>query len=251
MTMSFKDHFSRLAARYAVHRPTQPLEVVHWVAGLAPRHDVAWDCATGSGQAAVGLASHFARVIATDASEAQVAHATRHPRITYHVAPAEASGIAGGTVDLVTVAQAAHWLDLEAFYGEVRRVAAPGAVLALWAYGDARLDEPALDEALRRFSGETVGPYWPPERRLVDEEYRTIRFPFAEERAPAFTLERRWTLAELAGYLRTWSATARYHEARGRDPVLALEEELAALWGDPSAPRLVRWPIALRAGRVA
>lgn len=251
MTMSFKDHFSRLAGDYVAYRPTQPSAAIDFVAGLAPRRGVAWDCATGSGQAAVGLASHFARVIATDASAAQIAHAAPHPRISFHVAPAEASGIAGGIVDLVTVAQAAHWLDLDAFYREVRRVAAPEAAIALWAYGNARLDAPGLDEALRRFSRETVGPYWPPERRLVDEGYRTIPFPFAEVRPPLFTLERSWTLAELVGYLRTWSATARYAEARGHDPVQALEAELGAAWGDPGTRRLVRWPLAMRAGRVA
>lgn len=218
------------------------------MAGLVPRHDLAWDCATGSGQAAVGLAAHFARVVATDASAAQVAHAVPHPRVEYRVAPSEASGLAGGSADLVVVAQALHWFDVHAFYGEVRRVLAPGGALAVWTYGECTLDDAALQRVLRHYARETVGPWWPPQRQLVDTGCRTIPFPFREIAAPAFALEQEWTVAELAGYLRTWSATTRYVAAHGTDPVADVEAELRAGWGDPGARRRVRWQLALRAG---
>ena len=248
VAVTFKDHFSDRAAIYAACRPTYPAALFAYLAGLVPRRDCAWDCGTGSGQAAVGLAAHFARVVATDASEAQLGHAVPHPRVAYRVARAEASGLAAGSVDLVTVAQALHWFDIDAFHAEARRVLAPGGALAVWTYGDVALDEPALDAALHRFTRETVGPYWPPERRLVDEGYRTVPFPWREVAAPRFDLTQTWTPAELAGYLRSWSATARYRAAHGRDPVDEVEAELRGAWGDPDARRVVRWELSLRVG---
>jgi SAM-dependent methyltransferase len=250
VTEGFADHFSARAAAYSRYRPDYPPALFGFVAGLAPGRALAWDCATGSGQAAVALAAHFERVVATDASAAQLAHAAPHERGRYHAARAEASGLACASVDVVTVAQAMHWFDLDAFYAEARRVLRPGGALAAWTYGDASLDDDALTAILRRFSEETVGPYWPAERLVVLDGYRSIAFPFAEVAVPAFTLERRWLLPELAGYLRTWSAAARFAAAHDRDPVEIVEAELAARWGDPAAPRVVRWPLAMRAGRV-
>lgn len=248
--MPFADHFSALADGYAAYRPAQLAAVLAYAASLAPRREVAWDCGTGSGQAAVGLADAFARVIATDASAAQIAHAVAHPRVAYRVAPAEACGLADGTVDLVTVAQALHWFDLPAFYAEVRRVAAPGAAIAVWAYGDARVDEPAVDRRLHQLAHDTLGPDWPPERRLVDAGYRTIPFPFREATPPPFTLEARWTLAQLLGYARSWSAAARYARRTGHDAVADAAPAFARAWGDPGAERTVVWPVAVRAGYV-
>ncbi|WP_025414368.1 class I SAM-dependent methyltransferase [Gemmatirosa kalamazoonensis] len=247
--VTFSDHFSGVASTYAEFRPSQPEALIQWVVGLAPRRDVAWDCATGSGQAARALAEHFARVIATDASDAQLAHAASHERVTYRVATAEASGIAAASVDLVTVAQALHWFDLDAFYREVRRVRAPGGALAVWSYMSPHVDDPALDALLQEHMYGRLGPYWPPERRLIEEGYRTIAFPFDEVAAPAFNLVARWTLAQLAGYMRSWSATVRYVRAHGRDPIADFEAEArAALADGGEGARTVTWRYAIRAG---
>src|SRR6185437_7024311 len=240
----FKDHFSKRAASYAAYRPSQPAAVIAFAASLPPRRELAWDCGTGNGQAARGLAEHFATVIATDASAAQIAYATPHPHVQYRVAPAEASGLDSRTVDLVTVAQALHWFDVERFYGEVKRVVAPGGAIAVWAYGDARADEPAVDRVLREFTRGLLGPYWPPERRILDAGFRTIPFPFREVPPPELTLEERWTLPELLGYLRTWSATAAYNAAVGRDPVDEFTAAFATAWGNDSTRQLIRWPMA-------
>jgi len=249
---TFKDHFSRLAATYAAYRPVQPLAVLEWAASLVPRRAVAWDCATGNGQAACGLAPFFDRVIATDASAAQIAQATPHARVEYRVAPAEASGLADASVDLVSVAQALHWFDLDAFYREVRRVLAPGGALAVWSYMDPHVvDVPDVDAAFGRFAYGTLGAYWPPERRLVEEGYRTVAFPFDEVAAPPFDLTVRWTLDELAGYLRSWSATARYVDAHGADPVATFVDEVRGTWGDAEMRHAIRWRYAIRAGYVA
>jgi SAM-dependent methyltransferase len=221
-----------------------------YLASIASRRKLAWDCASGNGQAAIGLASHFERVIATDASAAQIGAAPPHPGISYGVARAEASGLADRSIDLITVAQALHWLDLDAFYSEVRRVLHPRGVLAAWCYGEHSVDAGGpIDGLVGHFYRSIVGPYWPPERRLIEKGYRTIPFPFIELSPPRFELETVWTLDELLGYLRTWSATNRFREATGIDPVVTLGHELAPLWSPTGEPRRVRWPLALRVGR--
>ena len=171
--MSFADHFSGVSAAYAAFRPRYPDALFDLLAAAAPAREAAWDCATGNGQAALGLARHFARVIATDASDAQIAYATPHPRITYRVAAADRSGLGDRSVDLVTVAQAAHWLDRPRFYAEARRVLRPAGVIALWSYWDFTI-APEIDPILRVFHKETVGPFWPLERKLTEDRYRTI-----------------------------------------------------------------------------
>ena len=246
---SFADHFSSASRDYAAFRPSYPAALFAWLAGEAPSLGRAWDCATGSGQAAVALASHFREVVATDASAAQVAQAARHERVAYAVMTAEDPALASGSVALVTVAQALHWFSRARFYAEVGRVLAPGGLVAAWRYGLASVS-PEVDAAVLRFYSGTVGPGWPPERAIVEAGYHTIEFPFAEVAVPAFTMEARWTLAELGGYLSTWSAVTRYRAAEGRDPVGPLLEELAGPWGDPAQPRPVRWPLEVRAGRV-
>jgi SAM-dependent methyltransferase len=244
----FKDHFSGHAAAYASYRPGYPPALFDFVAALPRRRDLAWDCATGNGQAAVGLAGHFAHVVATDASADQLAHAAAHSRIEYRVATAERSGLADCSIDLVTAAQAFHWFDFDRFFAEARRVLAPGGAIALWTYNLARA-EPAVSRAVDHLATEIAGSYWPPERRWVDEEYRTIPFPFPEVEAPSLTHEESWNLEQLILYLRTWSACVRYEKATGEDPLARVYEELLAAWGDPETVHTVYWPIFLRASQ--
>jgi SAM-dependent methyltransferase len=245
----FKDHFSGHAASYARSRPGYPPALFAWLAGAAPARELAWDCGTGSGQGAVGLAAHFARVIATDASAEQVRNAAPHPRVEYRVAPAEDSGLDDASVDLVSVAQALHWFDLPRFWAEAGRVLRPGGLLAAWTYPLMSIT-PAVDEAVHGFyGGAEIAACWPPERRLVDEEYRTISFPWAEVPVPAFAIELSWSLHELLDYVRTWSAVQAYAREHGRDPVNGVAPAIAAAWGDPAARRAVHWPLIVRAVR--
>lgn len=245
------DHFSNVAESYAAFRPTYPPELFDYVASIAPRRDRAWDCGCGSGQATLPLAERFERVIATDVSARQIAQAPSHPGIEWHVAPAEHVPIADGSIDLVTIAQALHWLDFDRFYAECRRVASPGAAIAAWTYGSPSM-EGAVGRALSEFmyGDAALGPYWPPERDHVTHEYRTIPFPFERIDAPRMELVHHWTPAQVAGYLRSMSATARYVQANGRTPVPDFENELAALWPD-GAPRRIAWPLVILAGRIA
>jgi len=216
---------------------------------VAPGRRRAWDCAAGNGQATLQLAQYFTEVVATDASADQLAQAPPHPRVTYRAAGAESSGLPDASVDLVTVAQALHWLDLPAFYREAQRVLVRAGVLAVWCYGLQRLDHEPADRLLEHFYGDVVGPFWAPERRLVETGYRTLAFPFDELSAPSFDMALDWTLSELLAYLRTWSATSRFLAERGHDPVEPLGVALATCWGsDPR--RTVRWPLSLRLGRL-
>lgn len=245
----FQDHFSGHAADYRRHRPAYPDALFAWLADLAPRRASAWDCATGNGQAALGLVEFFAAVSATDASARQIAAAAPHPRVRYRVAPAEDSGLAAGSVDLITVAQALHWFRFEAFFAEARRVLRPGGVLAAWGYGLMRI-APAVDGVVERLYRDIVGPHWPPERHYLEAQYRTLPFPWAEIPVPEFTMTQRWTLAQLLGYLGTWSAVRRYRKQTGRDPLALVGEELGQAWGTEAA-RPITWPLYLRVGRQA
>ncbi len=249
MTKDFSDHFASVSEDYADTRPTYPTELLDWLASLCARHELAWDCGAGSGQASVALAARFARVIATDASAAQIARAAPHPRVDYRVAAAERSGLDPGSADLVTVAQALHWFDAERFWPEVRRVARPGGLFAAWTYGPVRVDDDEVDALVQRFRSE-IAPWWPPERRHVDNGYRELSFPFARLDAPACAIEARWGLERLLGYLRSWSSVVRFREAQGCDPVQPLESALRAAWGAEGGGRTIRWPITVLAGFV-
>ena len=247
---TFKDHFSRQSGHYAAHRPGYPAELYAWLAQHAHGHERVWDCATGSGQAAVDLVKHFAHVVASDASAAQVRNHLEHERIDYLVARAEAAPLAGRTCDLVTVAQAVHWFDFGRFYTEVHRVLKPGGVIAVWTYTRFAL-APDVDAVVAELYENILGPYWPPERRLVEAEYRTLPFPFTEIPVPAFRFRTAWTLEQVTGYLASWSAVQRYKEAEGRDPLAALRPALERAWpGTAGEAREVVWPIFARAGRV-
>jgi hypothetical protein len=149
----------------------------------------------------------------------------------------------------VTVAQALHWFDRPRFWMEARRVARPNGVIAVWTYVMLEI-APRIDEIVRRFYSGVVGPYWPPERRITEERYRTIEFPFAEFAAPSFVIEQPVTLDDVAGYVRTWSATRAFIKRHGEDPVERLVAELGPAWGDPRQSRLGRWPVAMRVGRI-
>ena len=244
--MSFKDYFSKQATDYAKFRPRYPQEMFEYLGRIAPSRQLAWDCGTGNGQAAVGLAAVFDHVIATDASEKQIANAQSHDRVEYRVAPAENSSLESETIDLLMVAQALHWFELDCFYAEARRILKPDGVLAATAYNLLQIS-PAIDEIVNRYYHEVVGPFWPPERALV-ERFANLSFPFDEINAPKFEMTAHWNLDHLLGYLRTWSSTQRFIAAKGADPLQEISAELGSAWGTPERRRNVNWPLTLRVG---
>jgi SAM-dependent methyltransferase len=247
----FIDQFSRVSADYARFRPRYPRELFAWVASLVDRHALAWDCATGNGQAAIGLAEDFAHVEATDASAEQLHHAMPHERITYRQGQADASGLDAASADAVTVAQALHWLPHDRFYGEVRRVLAPGGVFVAWGYHLPGIGVPSVDAAMEHFHDHVVGPYWRPERQYVVQRLRTLPFPFAEIDAPTtFEVHLPMSLATFGDFLRTQSATERYRDVKGEDPVPAFQARVVDAWGGRDKVQDVVWPIFIRAGRL-
>lgn len=248
--MEFKDHFSQQADDYAKYRPNYPAALFEFLAQAVKPHELAWDCGTGNGQAALGLAAHFDRVIATDPSAKQIQNAVQHEKIDYFVAPAEQTSIPSHSVDLITVAQALHWFRFEPFYEEVRRVLKPDGMLAVWCYGLSRIN-PEVDKVVRHYYMNVVGPYWPPERRYIDEKYRTIPFPFAELPAPEFHMKAEWRLNDFMGYLQTWSATQQFRQKNDQNPLDIVHRMLAKTWGPAHERRTIRWPLYLRLGKVA
>jgi SAM-dependent methyltransferase len=238
--MAFADPFSKQAADYARYRPRYPRELFAYLSGLTPAHEAAWDCATGNGQAAQGLSEFYQRVVATDASAEQIRNAGEHPKITFSVAHAERSGLAASQFDVVTVAAAAHWLDLSPFYREAKRVLKPGGVIALWTYGRvAPATDPAVLKVVSRFGTEILGPYWAKDITKVAAGDYKVEFPFERIAAPAFRMAAEWDLEQTLGFLFTWSATQTYIDRNRSDPRDRIVGDLLAAFG--SRDRRIRW----------
>lgn len=244
-----RNWFEQGGRAYARFRPEYPPQLAAFLASVAPDNRLAVDVGCGNGQLTQLLAPHFSAVFGLDPSADQIANIVPNERITYQCAPAEHLPLADGTASLITAAQAAHWFKLPAFYQEVRRIAVPGCVLALISYGVLNL-EASLNERFQKFYWEEIGPYWPPERKLVDTGYATIDFPFDELAAPPLEIRLQWHLSEFLGYLLTWSAVRSAREA-GRDELLFnFAEDIAEAWGDESIRRVIAWPINMRIGRL-
>ena len=243
-TLSFKDHFSEQSAQYANYRPRYPAELFQILADQCQRRELAWDCATGNGQAAVALGEFFESVIATDASDTQIASAIPHANVSCRVATAEVSGLDDASVDLLTVGQALHWFDHERFFTEAGRVLASGGVLAVWCYGLCHVND-ACDGVVDELYTDIANEFWPPERRHIEERYAGITMPAAEIDVPRVNMYADWTADDMLGYLRTWSACRCYRKAHDRDPVTLIAGKLQDAWGTDSRP--VCWPLTLKA----
>lgn len=244
----FKDHFSIQAEDYSVYRPEYPAELYAWLASLCEEQQLVWDCATGNGQAAVALTNHFSYVIGTDASESQIYRAMIYPRVEYEVALAHQSPLKDNSVDLITVAQALHWFEFDLFFKEVKRVAKPGAVLAVWCY-ELHQITPAVDAVIKHYYDDIIGAYWPAERKHIENAYADIEFPFESIKAPNCTMTKQWTFKHLVGYLGTWSATQKYLQQHQTDPRSEILEQLQAAWGDDDTKQIT-WPVTIKAFRI-
>jgi SAM-dependent methyltransferase len=239
--------FNQGGEAYARFRPDYPDTLASFLASVSPSTRLAVDVGCGTGQLTTQLAEHFDAVIGLDPSAGQIASAQQHERVRYLSAPAEALPADDHSVSLITAAQAAHWFDLPAFYAEARRIGEPGAVVALISYGVPVLDA-AIQSCYQTFYSEQIGPYWPPERALVDSGYATIDFPFQALPKPELFIERHWDLADMLGYISTWSAVKRAKDAGQQALLEDFARDLGAAWGSPEARRHFRWPINLRLG---
>jgi SAM-dependent methyltransferase len=246
--VGFKDLFSRQAGDYSRYRPTYPDGLFQWLAAAAPARRVAVDVGAGNGQAAVALAAHFERVIAVEPSDGQLANAVAAQRVEYRRGPAEATGITEESADLLTAAQAFHWFDHPRFFAEARRVVRPGGCLAVWCYGLAAIT-PEIDAAVYELYETYLGPYWEPERRLVEQGYKNVQVPFVELEPPSFDMRLTWDFEQLIGYLGTWSPLKRYQDERGENALEVVFPKLERAWGD-IRERPVIWPLSVRAFRL-
>ncbi|MDH3377690.1 MAG: class I SAM-dependent methyltransferase [Gammaproteobacteria bacterium] len=242
------DYFSGHAASYVEYRPTYSSALFEFIADIVPAPRCVWDCGTGSGQAAQGLAEQFQKVIATDISAPQLQHAALDPRIEYRIAAAEQSNLDAASVDAVTAFQAAHWFDLPRFFAEAHRVLVPGGICSLWTYSGCCVNA-EVDAIVKTLYDDIVGPYWPPQRRLVETGYRTIDFPFTAIAIPALSIKREWNLEAFMNYLRTWSATQRYIAAHDVDPLIELRPALDSAWGAECDCNIVTWRLRGRTGK--
>lgn len=243
-----KDNFSSQSDEYARYRPGYPAAFFTYLESLLAERDRAWDCGTGNGQVAVELAKSFRKVYATDLSQKQLDHAVPKENIVYSCQTAEETDFPDHFFDLTVVAQAIHWFDFERFYAEVRRTAKADALLVVLGYGLLNIN-PQVDAVIRRLHDEILVDDWDPERRYIDENYRSIPFPFEEIQTPVFTNELDWNLEQLLAYIGTWSAVKHHAEKHGSNPLDAIAEELEQAWGGNEL-RKVSFPILLRVGRV-
>ena len=246
---NFLDYFSQQAVDYAKYRPQYPAALFEYLLSAVDKTELAWDCGCGNGQAAVSLKAYFAEVIATDPSESQISNAMKKEGVIYRVEPAEKTTIKSKSIDLVTVAQALHWFNREAFYEEVKRVLKPSGVIAVWCYGLMDI-QPEIDKLIVEYHDNIVGQYWPSERQLIGEKYYTIPFPFKEFHPPKFQIEVNWSLKHLLAYLETWSATQKYITANNSNPLDKIKPDLIKVWGEATDYKMVRSPLYLRVGRL-
>jgi len=243
-----KDYFSSHSSIYAAFRPTYPDALYKFIFRHVQGKEKVWDCATGNGQVAIYLANHFNEVYATDLSQQQLNNALQATNIFYSTSPAEKTSFPDHTFDLITVGQALHWFDLPEFYNEVKRVGKPNSMLAVWGYERCSVSA-EIDKLFSDFYLNVVGPYWDPARKLIEDEYRNIEFPFEEITAPRFRIIVEWTLEHYTGYLSSWSATQKYIKTNGNDPLAELIKKLENHW--PSGEvRAVTFPVFLRLGKI-
>ncbi|MET4081140.1 ubiquinone/menaquinone biosynthesis C-methylase UbiE [Pedobacter sp. UYP30] len=243
-----KDNFSMQSAEYALYRPNYPKALYDFLFDLVPSKDCAWDCATGNGQVARVLAQQFKMVQATDISENQLKKALELPNVSYRVAAAEEPIFENNQFDLITVGQAVHWFNFDAFYAQVNRTLKPNGVLAIFGYGLMTIDK-ALDAVIWKLYEQILGKYWDVERKYIEENYTSIPFIFEEIKTPELQITTTWTFDELIGYLNTWSALQHYKKANERNPIELILTELKEAWGD-AAKKEVIFPVLLRVGKI-
>src|SRR4030042_6655079 len=243
---NLKDHFSEQAEAYSKFRPTYPDRLFQFLASISPTNKIAWDCATGSGQAAVKLADYFESVVATDASEKQIENAIQQPKIIYKVASAEKTDFRKMSVDLITAAQALHWFNINDFYKEVKRVLKPEGIIAVWFYQLPQISY-EVDKIISHFYHEIVGKYWPPERKAIDTSYQLIPFPFEKIIPPQISMQTKWNVETLIGYLTSWSAVQNYKQERGQDPIDLIKDQLLRQFSSGNEV-IVNWPLTIWAG---
>ncbi len=243
-----KDNFSTQSDKYAKYRPTYPSDLFEFLNSNVQNKNNAWDCGTGSGQVAFELAKTFDNIFATDISQSQIDNALQADNISYSLQPAEKTNFDNGLFDLIVVAQAIHWFDFHKFYTEVKRTAKDNALLCVVGYGKLEITE-QIDNVITSFYNKVIGKYWDRERKYIDENYKTIPFPFDEIQTPNFVNTQYWTLEHLIGYLNTWSAVKHFIKQNNYNPIGKLKKDIEQFW-EAEQTKQVHFPSLLRIGRI-
>ncbi len=246
---SFKDHFSTQSSGYSKYRPDYPQKLYDFILAYVKKRETAWDCGTGNGQAAAVLSRYFEKIFATDPSEEQIKNAAHKPNIEYIICKAESTPLSSNSIDLITVAQALHWFDFDKFYEEVKRVAKPGALLAVWSYETCNVNA-EIDKVFIHFYKTILGDYWAYERKHVENAYHDIPFPFSDVKEKVFTMKKQWNLQDFMGYLSTWSAVQKYIKANGTDPLELVKLDFLKAWGNSGIVREVNFPVTVKTGKI-
>lgn len=240
--------FVEQRSAYARYRPHYPDALFEWIAKACDGHALALDIACGAGQASAPLCRHFEQVLACDSSSAWLTASSFPEQVGRFTCDAEHLSITDDCLDLIVVAQALHWFASERFFAEVRRTLRQNGLFCAWCYGLASIT-PALDELIRHLHTEVLSNYWPEGRISVDNGYRDIAMPLPSIATPQQEIRLEWSLEQLVGYLRTWSAVTAYEKHNGHSPLEHLQTELSHAWGDPRQTRAICWPLHLIAGR--
>ncbi|HSY77938.1 MAG TPA: class I SAM-dependent methyltransferase [Bacteroidia bacterium] len=246
---SFSDYFSKQSGIYVKYRPTYPKELFSYLSSLTKEHNLAWDCGTGNGQSAIGLSEFYDSVIATDPSEEQIKNAIANGKVIYRVEKAEDNSLQSNSVDIITIANALHWFNFDAFYKEVRRVLKSNGIIAAWAYA-LPIISPEIDSIAKQFHDDTLGTCWLPPNRMVEKGYTTIPFPFEQIVIPSFRIEKTMNLQDLIGYFNTWSATQRFIQEKKFNPTEKLEKDIRKVWGNIELEKKLTWNLILKIGKV-
>lgn len=247
--MDYIEHFGEGSGNYRLFRPNYPEELFDYLLTLVSARDLAWDCATGNGQAAVALAKHFKQVFATDINPSQLEEAVKKANIYYHCCPADKTEIKDKSVDLITVAQALHWFPLADFYQEVLRVLKPKGIIAAWCYSLGSISS-KIDIFLHKLYDEILRDTWPIQRRDIDNGYRQIHFPFHRLSPPKFIIKKELYFADFIGYLQTWSAVKEYEKRYKNNPINLVYSDLKREWGEANTLHTMVWPLHLLVGKI-
>jgi ubiquinone/menaquinone biosynthesis C-methylase UbiE len=244
-----KDLFSEQSKLYAQFRPTYPKQLFNYILQFVGERKTAWDCATGNGQAATVLADYFQKVEASDISQAQIENAVKRENVQYHICPAETTPFPENSFDLITVAQAYHWLNWKEFHNEATRVGKRNAVIAIWTYDTLFSDDENVNGIIQHFYHHITGPYWDKERKYVDERYSTVDFDFEPLPPEKFQTVIKWNKEQLEGFFQSWSAVRNYIKSNKRNPVALVKKDINTVWSAGEQKEFY-FPIYLRIGRI-
>ena len=242
-----KDNFSIQAKKYSKYRPDYSYKIIDYIVSKVPIKQNVLDVATGNGQVASKLVDYFEQVYATDISAEQLKNLVDEENIVYKQESAENTLFNDNQFDLITVAQAIHWFDFDAFYTEATRILKPTGILVVMGYGQISTNL-VSDKLINRLYKDILGSYWDEERKYVDENYETIPFPFEEVKADKFVDEYTWSFEHLLGYLGSWSAVQHYIKKNGSNPIDLIKEELKESW--ENSDNKVTFPLLLRIGKM-